>query len=197
MTTTVLGVLAGQTAYFTGDYGCTLGEQPKATTAALPGTNDEWRRTQAAQKNPYLTAATPTMYVAVSTSADPASTWHRYTLTFSGGLFPAGTLLDYPMVGQDRNAILIGSNNYQLTAGGWNYLNSTIFAIPKSAAYGGLGFSFPAFATAFSTYPAIPKGNPMAAYGTSYALAANEYCAWFATVELTDRAPNGSTRHTP
>ncbi len=123
---------------------------------------------------PTSTAATPTMYVAVSTSADPASTWHRYTLTFSGGLFPAGTLLDYPMVGQDRNAILIGSNNYQLTAGGWNYLNSTIFAIPKSAAYGGLGFSFPAFATAFSTYPAIPKGNPMAAYGTSYALAAND-----------------------
>lgn len=123
---------------------------------------------------PTSTTDTPTMYVAASTSADPASTWHRYTVTFSGGLFPAGTLLDYPMVGQDRNAILIGSNNFQLGLGGFSYLNSTIFAVPKSAAYGGLGFSFPAFATAFSTYPAIPRGNPMSAYGTSYALAAND-----------------------
>lgn len=66
VTTTVLGVLAGQTAYFTGDYGCTLGEQPTATTAALPGTNDEWRRTEAAQKNPYLAAPAPTMSAEVT-----------------------------------------------------------------------------------------------------------------------------------
>ncbi len=66
VTTTVLGVLAGQTAYDTGDYGCTLGAPPKATTAAVPGTNGEWRRAQAAQKNPFLTAATPTMSAEVT-----------------------------------------------------------------------------------------------------------------------------------
>jgi hypothetical protein len=123
---------------------------------------------------PTTTSTTPQMFLAVSTTASPTGSYFKYTMNFSGGLFPLGTLLDYPMVGQDRNAILIGSNNFQLTSGGgFSYLNSTAFAVPKAAAYAGSGFSFPAFSVAFSTQPSIARGVPQKSYPNTYWLAAN------------------------
>jgi hypothetical protein len=123
---------------------------------------------------PETTSATPQMFLAVSTSSSPTGSYFKYTMSFGSGLFPLGTLLDYPMVGQDRNAILIGSNNFQRTSSGsFNYLNSTAFAIPKSAAYTGSGFSFPAFPVAFSTQPSIARGVPQKSYPNTYWLAAN------------------------
>ena len=123
---------------------------------------------------PTTTSTTPQMFLAVSTSSSPTGSYFKYTMSFSGGLFPLGTLLDYPMVGQDRNAILIGSNNFQLTSGGnFSYLNSTAFAVPKAAAYAGSGFSFPAFPVAFSTQPSIARGVPQKSYPNTFWLAAN------------------------
>jgi hypothetical protein len=123
---------------------------------------------------PETTSTTPAMYLAVSTSSSPTGSYFKYTITFSGGLFPPGTLLDYPMVGQDRNAILIGSNNFQRnSSGGFDYINSTAFAVPKSSAYAGAGFSFPAFPVAFSTQPSIARGVPQKSYPNTYWLAAN------------------------
>jgi hypothetical protein len=122
---------------------------------------------------PETTSTTPQMYLAVSTTADPGGTWFKYTMSFGGGLYPPGTLLDYPMVGQDRNAIIVGSNNFQFNGSGFNYINSSVFAINKAAAYSGSGFSFPAFAVAFSTHPAVARGVPQKSYARSYLLAAN------------------------
>jgi len=122
---------------------------------------------------PDSSSSTPQMFLAVSTTADPGGSWIKYTLSFSGSLYPLGTLLDYPMVGQDRNAIIIGTNNFQFNGSGFNYINSTAFAINKAAAYAGSGVSFPAFSVAFSTHPAIARGVPMRSYAKSYLLAAN------------------------
>lgn len=122
---------------------------------------------------PETTTTTPQMYVAVSTSADPAGTYFKYTLSFSGGLYPGGTLLDYPMVGQDTKAVIVDTNNFQLTGGGFSYINSAAFALPKSQLFAGAGVSFPAFATVPSAHPAIARGIPAKAYAKSYLLAAN------------------------
>ena len=62
---------------------------------------------------PETTTTTPQLYVAASATADPNGSWFRYTVGFSGSLYPPGTLLDYPMLGQDANAVLIGTNNFQ------------------------------------------------------------------------------------
>jgi hypothetical protein len=56
---------------------------------------------------PASKTATPAMWVAASDSADACGTWRVYRLTFSGSPFPAGTFLDFPMLGQDTNALLI------------------------------------------------------------------------------------------
>ena len=69
---------------------------------------------------------------AVTTSADPTSTWNRYC--FAGDI--GGALFDYPQTGVGAEAILVGSN--QFTPGDPPvFLESRVFAIDKSAAYAG------------------------------------------------------------
>ncbi len=123
---------------------------------------------------PETSSTTPQLYLAVSTSSDPNGSYFKYTVSFSGGLYPPGTLLDYPMLGQDANAAIISTNNFQLSSSGnFNYINSAAFAIPKSAMYSGSGFSFSAFGVAFSTHPAVARGKPIHSYPKSYLVAAN------------------------
>jgi hypothetical protein len=110
-------------------------------------------------------AATPAIWVAASTSSDACGGWFRYRVTFAGGSFPAGTLLDYPILGQDRNALLISTDNFTPTSE-----NFTVFGIPKSAVYTGAGFSFSAFNTASKTAPASNGGIPMISTTFSYFL---------------------------
>jgi hypothetical protein len=120
---------------------------------------------------PASTTSTPTMYLMTSQTANACGSWFRYTITFSGGLYPAGTLLDYPYLGQDRTALLSSSNNFRLNAsGGFNYINSAVFAIPKARVYSGLGFSFSSFGVGFSTAPVTVTGIPIASTTNSYYL---------------------------
>ena len=117
---------------------------------------------------PASSSATPAIYVAASRSADACAGWWIYRVTFSGGLYPAGTMLDYPYLGQDSAALLLSSNNFGFGGG---YLGSAAFAIPKAAIYSGGGFSFPAFPVSFSTAPPQIGGIPLAATNNSYFLA--------------------------
>jgi hypothetical protein len=110
---------------------------------------------------PASTTATPTMYLLTSQTADACGGWWVFTITFFGALYPAGTLLDYPYLGQDQNALLSSSNNFQLTGSGFSYINSAVFAIPKAAAYAGAGFGFTSFAVGFSTAPVTVTGIPI------------------------------------
>jgi hypothetical protein len=41
------------------------------------------------------------MWVATSESEDPCGSWFLYRLTFHGDVYPTGTMLDFPMLGQD------------------------------------------------------------------------------------------------
>jgi hypothetical protein len=123
---------------------------------------------------PETTTTTPQMFLAVSTSSDPNGSYFKYTISFSGGLYPPGTVLDYPMVGQDANAVIISTNNFQFNGGtSFTYLNSAAFTIPKSIVYAGGGFSFSSFPVAFSTHPAVARGKPIHTYTNSYMVAAN------------------------
>ena len=47
------------------------------------------------------------MWVATSQSEDPCGSWWVYRLTFHGDPYPTGTMLDFPMLGQDTHALLI------------------------------------------------------------------------------------------
>jgi hypothetical protein len=142
---------------------------------------------------PQTTSSTPGLDLAVSQTASPTGAWFVYHIAFSGGSFPAGTLLDYPMQGQQQDAIVLGTNNFQLTGSGFVYIGSTAFAIPKARAYNGLGFSFPAFGVAFGTAPAITGNIPMDSDGNAYMLAADPGNNRVLLYKMTDPATPNTT----
>lgn len=115
---------------------------------------------------PASNTAAPALWVAASTSDNACGSWFIYRVTFAGGSFPPGTLLDYPMLGQDRNALLFGTDNFTPTS-----RNATVFGIPKAAVYAGAGFSFSAFNTASLSAPVSNAGIPMISTPFSYFLA--------------------------
>jgi hypothetical protein len=124
---------------------------------------------------PTATTSTPGLDFAVSKTANATGAWWVYHFSFFGGSFPAGTLLDYPMLGQQQDALVIGTNNFQLqSGGGFSYIGSTAFAVPKARAYNGLSIGFPAFGVAFSTHPANTGNVPMDSDGNAYLLAADD-----------------------
>ncbi|BCL15901.1 hypothetical protein GCM10017556_36400 [Micromonospora sagamiensis] len=108
----------------------------------------------------------PRLFLAASTSGNACGGYFVYTLTFSGALFPLGTLLDYPYLGQDRTAILSSTNNFNP-----GYVNSTAWSVSKALVYAGAAVSFPAFPVAFSTAPVTVVGIPIAATANTYYVA--------------------------
>jgi hypothetical protein len=126
--------------------------------------------------------ATPSMFLAASQSGDACGSWFVYNLTFGGSMFPPGTLLDYPYLGQDNQpgvagstfngAILSSTNNFCCAPFFSSYIGSASFAIPKDAAYQGLALSFPTFSVATSTAPSTTAGIPTFSTTTTYFVAA-------------------------
>jgi len=116
---------------------------------------------------PASTSATPAMWVAASDSADACGTWRVYRLTFSGSPFPAGTFLDFPMLGQDTNALLVSTRNLTPTS-----RNFTVYGLPKTAIYAGAAVSFSTFDVASLTAPVTNAGQPMISSPFSFFLAA-------------------------
>ena len=116
---------------------------------------------------PASNSATPAMWVAASDSADACGTWRVYRLTFSGSPFPAGTFLDFPMLGQDTNALLISTRNLTPTS-----RNFTVFGLPKAAIYAGAPVSFSTFNVPSLTAPVTNAGQPMISSPFSFFLAA-------------------------
>jgi hypothetical protein len=126
--------------------------------------------------------ATPTEFWLISKTASACGSWWVYRVTFSGPAFPAGTLLDYPYLGQDNTptasfpfggAMLSSSNDFCCSSGKFGtYEGSEAFAIPKYPAYHGQGFSFAAFSVDFATAPVTEAGIPTAQTTSTYWLAA-------------------------
>ena len=118
---------------------------------------------------PTSSSDVPIQYLATSQADDACGAWWVYSLTFFGSsLYPFGATLDYPYLGQDSTSILSSTNNF--TFGG-SYIGSAAYAMPKSAAYTGDGFSFTPYSVAFSTAPATVAGIPTFSTTNTYWLA--------------------------
>jgi hypothetical protein len=156
------------------------------TTASLSDPHIQWdnvnkRFSMVVIPVPASNTATPTEFVLATTTASACGGWFVYTVTFSGGLFPPGTLMDYPYLGQDNDpsgsfpsggSILSSTNDFCCSSTGFGtYLNSAAFAIPKYPVYHGLGFSFTAFGVSFSTAPVTVSGLGKAVSANTYWLA--------------------------
>jgi hypothetical protein len=110
--------------------------------------------------------AAPRLFLAASTGSNACGGYFVYTLTFTGALFPNGTLLDYPYLGQDRAAILSSTNNFNP-----GYINSTAWSVSKAQVYAGAAVSFSAFSVAFSTAPVTVAGIPIGATANTFYVA--------------------------
>jgi hypothetical protein len=110
--------------------------------------------------------AAPRLFLAASTTGNACGGYFVYTLTFTGALFTNGMLLDYPILGQDRVAILASTNNFNP-----GYINSTAWSVSKAQVYAGAAVSFPAFSVAFSTAPVTVTGIPIGATANTFYVA--------------------------
>lgn len=84
-------------------------------------------------------------FIAVSTSADPTSTFFIYNLNVN--FFGNNNFWDFPQLGIDQDAVLFTANIFN----GPTSLGADFFAIAKARLYNGLGFSVPVFTGLVST----------------------------------------------
>ena len=112
----------------------------------------------------------PAMHVAATQTADPCGDWFDFRLTFHGDFFPTGAFLDFPMLGQDQNALLLSLRTCPKN----NCSNAifTVFGLPKSTIYSGQHVDFNAFKVDSLTAPVTNAGQPMVASPASFFLAA-------------------------
>lgn len=123
----------------------------------------------------------PILFVAVSATSDPCGTWFPYQIPFQGDAFPAGTQLDYPTLGQDARALLIGMSSGSPNDSGPS--DQSVFAIPKNLVYADAALpSFPVFVTGsnVTVAPAVVAGNPAVSTASSYFVSAGPgaYTLW-------------------
>ena len=78
-------------------------------------------------------------FIAVSTSADPTSSFHVYNVNVD--FFHNGNFWDFPQLGMDQDAVLFTANIFS----GNTFLGADFFAVAKARLYNGLGFSVPIF----------------------------------------------------
>lgn len=119
---------------------------------------------------PVTASSEPAMWVATSETQDPCGNWFAYRLTFHGDAYAKGRLLDFPIVGQDTNAILISIRTCNTDYTNCNYF--TIYGLPKSIVYTGTHVDFNCFEVDSLTAPVINAGQPMIASPASFFLAA-------------------------
>jgi hypothetical protein len=110
------------------------------------------------------TSDTPAMHVAATETADPCGSWFTYRLTFHGDAYPTGAFLDFPMLGQDQNALLLSLRTCPApnTNNSCNNPIFTVFGLPKSIIYSGQHVEFNAFQVDSLTAPVTNAGQPIA-----------------------------------
>jgi PASTA domain len=116
-------------------------------------------------------SAAPALWIAVSNTSNPCQTWNTYRLTFSGGPYIPGAVLDSTILGQDRRAVLVEANLFATTGGAFQAYS--VFAITKSDLYADNAVSFPTFTVASQAAPASNAGEPMIDSQFSYFLGAD------------------------
>jgi hypothetical protein len=121
---------------------------------------------------PATSTSIPAFWIAVSKTTSPTGAWWLVRATFNG--FGTVTLLDYPMVGMDSDAVAIATNNFSPGActGGFCYTNSSVITVAKARLYNGVGWGVPIFSgVSFSSHPAFVEGSPQAQDGALYVVA--------------------------
>jgi hypothetical protein len=113
----------------------------------------------------------PAMFVAATATDDPCGNWFVYRMTFHGSAYPTGFFLDFPMLGQDRNALLLSLRTCKSNADCGNPI-FTVFGVPKALVYTGQHVEFNSFGVDSLTAPVTNAGNPMIASPVSFFLAA-------------------------
>jgi hypothetical protein len=111
--------------------------------------------------------SSPSLWFAYSTSGDPTGGWWIYQVGFP---LAAGSIVDYPMVGMDQDALIYTSNNY----GPSTYTNSTAFTVPKARVYNGFGWSASLPLVNYNTTPSIVGGHPTQQTTRSYLLSPDD-----------------------
>src|SRR5215472_7015312 len=114
---------------------------------------------------------TPAMHVAATETADPCGSWFVYRLTFHGDAYPTGAFLDFPMLGQDQNALLLSLRTCPKNNCSSNLI-FTVFGLPKSTIYSGQHVEFDAFQVDSLTAPVTNAGQPTIGSPVSFYLAA-------------------------
>jgi hypothetical protein len=116
-------------------------------------------------------ATEPMMFVAASSSEDPCADWFVFPLTFHGSAYPKGFALDFPMLGQDQNALLLSLRTCKTFAdcGGAIF---TVFGVPKALVYTNQHVEFNSFVVDSLTAPVTNAGNPLIHSAVSFFLAA-------------------------
>ena len=110
----------------------------------------------------------PSLWMAFSTSIDGTAGWYIYHV---GLPLPAGSIGDYPMIGQTQDALTFTTNNFT-TSG---YVSSWAFAVSKARVYNGLGWSVPLFGVTYDTAPTQVAGIPIdTSDGRAYFAAPND-----------------------
>src|SRR5262249_6271129 len=95
-------------------------------------------------------------------------------LTFHGDAYPTGAFLDFPMLGQDTNALLLSLRTCLPNKDCFNPDGAvfTVFGVPKSNIYSAKHVDFDAFQVDSLTAPVTNAGQPMIASPVSFFLAA-------------------------
>jgi len=106
---------------------------------------------------PPSSSATPALWVVASDTGDVCGSWRSARLTFQGGSFPAGTLIDYPMLGQDTDAVLLSTANVRPNGS----VDFSVFGLPKSKLYIGAHVDFVVSLTDALAAPVSNAGTPM------------------------------------
>lgn len=114
---------------------------------------------------------TPAMFVAATETDDPCGNWFVYRMTFHGDPYPTGFFLDFPMLGQDQNALLLSLRTCKSNADCGNPI-FTVFGVPKALVYTNQHVEFDCFVVDSLTAPVTNAGNPMIASPVSFFLAA-------------------------
>lgn len=117
---------------------------------------------------PANATAAPAIWFAISRTSNAAGAWWIYRAAFGGGPYTPGTLMDYPMVGMDADAVIVSTNLFGPTG---SFTTGSLFALPKGRIYNGLGFGVGAFNTEFSSHPAVVEGIPQNLDGREYVVA--------------------------
>jgi hypothetical protein len=99
-----------------------------------------WVLTDTRIPNPGDTLAA-CFYVAVSQTASATGAWNIYRPCISGGVFAAGDLWDYDMLGLSQDAILVTGNIFGVSS----FKGPAVIAMPKALLYNGQGFSAPVY----------------------------------------------------